>query len=283
MAESTTPDAQPLQFDQVEPARQGETAEGLSCKICSTPLVGHYYEANGQPVCEHCRYSVEQSFAARGGTGAFFKAALYGLGGGLVGAAAYYAVLALFNLEVGLLSILVGWLAGTGVAKGSGHKGGWLYQTLAVGITYFCIVSTYVPLIIQEFQKMDESGQAAAAAPAPKGSGPGAAATPAPASTAQASAVTAQPKAGQAAPGASPPADGQLTFGNVVLAIAGLFLIAAIAPFLQGASSILGLLIIFFGLLQAWRLNRKATLSIEGPFRIGSTREVNPATAADAQ
>ena len=267
MSETPTGSAEPLQFDRIESA--GEVPEGLACQACSTPLHDHYFEVNGLTVCERCRYSVEESFAARGGPGAFLKATLFGLGGGLLGAAVYYAVLVLLNLELSLLSILVGWLAGTGVAKGSGRKGGWVYQTLAVGITYFCIIATYVPLIVQEFKKQAEAEKPAATAPAPGTPAAGAPAAAASATPATAPADAAAP-ASPAVPAAPRPADpaAKISAGDVVVAIAALFLIAAIAPFLQGASSILGLLIIFFGLLQAWRLNRKVALTIQGPFQI---------------
>ncbi len=44
-------------------------------------------------------------------------------------------------------------------------------------------------------------------------------------------------------------------------------------PILSGARSIIGLVIIFFGLQQAWRLNRAARPTITGPFLVGGAGE----------
>jgi hypothetical protein len=46
--------------------------------------------------------------------------------------------------------------------------------------------------------------------------------------------------------------------------------IALAAPFLQGAENLIGLLIIGFGLWQAWSLNKRADVAIEGPFALGA-------------
>jgi hypothetical protein len=59
-----------------------------------------------------------------------------------------------------------------------------------------------------------------------------------------------------------------LVLGLVILSLAIMGLAYA-APFLGLPSNLIGLLIIFFGLQQAWRLNRKLVLKINGPFRVG--------------
>jgi len=263
MSDSPTDSSQPLQLDRADFAQADP--EGHVCKVCSTPLHDHYYEINGHATCERCRYELESSFQTRGGAGGFFKALALGLGGGLIGAAVYYAVLTFAHLEVGLISILVGWLVGKGVQKGSRGKGGWVYQTLAVGITYLCIVSTYIPMIIQGFREIEAEKKPVAAAPAQAGgaptqTSPDAKVVPAQAGAAPSVAATAANGKDEDAPGA----------GDVVLAFGALLLIAAAAPFLQGAQNILGILIIGFGLYQAWQLNRRTELSIAGPFRVGS-------------
>ena len=53
--------------------------------------------------------------------------------------------------------------------------------------------------------------------------------------------------------------------------LTGLILMAGVLfamPFLAGMENIIGLLIIGFGLYQAWSLNRKTVLRVSGPFRI---------------
>jgi Flp pilus assembly protein TadB len=48
--------------------------------------------------------------------------------------------------------------------------------------------------------------------------------------------------------------------------------IAFISPFLEGLQSILGIIIIGIALYEAWKINRRARLAINGPFRVGVPR-----------
>ena len=57
---------------------------------------------------------------------------------------------------------------------------------------------------------------------------------------------------------------------NVVL-IAG---VALIAPFLAGAQNFMGILIIGFALYQAWKMNKRPTLAVTGPFRVSAPEAV---------
>jgi hypothetical protein len=62
--------------------------------------------------------------------------------------------------------------------------------------------------------------------------------------------------------------------GVVLLAVAALFALALAAPFLGGASNILGILIIGFGLWRAWQINKPSTLTINGPFSVAPAAHV---------
>ena len=46
--------------------------------------------------------------------------------------------------------------------------------------------------------------------------------------------------------------------------------VAFAAPFLAGFENILGILIIGFGLWQAWQLNRKRPFEVAGPFQVAA-------------
>lgn len=50
-----------------------------------------------------------------------------------------------------------------------------------------------------------------------------------------------------------------------------LFIFALALPFMSGLQNILGLLIIGFGLYQAWQMNIKTKLNFQGPFEIKSS------------
>jgi hypothetical protein len=71
------------------------------------------------------------------------------------------------------------------------------------------------------------------------------------------------------------------SFGSVALAVVFLFGIAMAAPFLQGVGNIIGVLIISFGLWQAWKLNTATPLAVAGPFRLDGPPPV-PLPASEA-
>ena len=73
------------------------------------------------------------------------RSVAFGTAAAAVGAALYWGVSALTGYEVGLIAIAVGFMVGLAVRAGSYAKGGWLYQTIAVALTYASIVSSYVP------------------------------------------------------------------------------------------------------------------------------------------
>src|SRR5207237_4415003 len=76
-------------------------------------------------------------------------ASLFGLGAGIVGAAIYYAVIALANLEIGIVAILIGYMVGYAVRRGAGGRGGRRFQALAVALTYLSIAFAYAPAAVQ--------------------------------------------------------------------------------------------------------------------------------------
>ena len=87
----------------------------------------------------------------------------------LIGCGIWYAVRALTGYEVGLIAIIVGLLVGGAVRKGSKRRGGRLYQTLAVLLTYASIVSTYVPDIVGELKKLEGPEASQVSSPTPTG------------------------------------------------------------------------------------------------------------------
>ncbi len=148
-----SPEPVSLSFDKAKFDESGSPS--LSCALCKRDVLGTYYEINGQTACEECRFRVESSRAEGSPLGRAFRALLGGGVGGIVGAGIYYAVLAVTGYEIGLVAIVVGLLVGSGVRWGSGGVGGRGYQVLAVAITYVAIVSTYVPILIEEIPEVE--------------------------------------------------------------------------------------------------------------------------------
>lgn len=239
-----------MQFDRadfVEPA-----SEETACGVCGEPLRGHYFDVNGKMACERCRYDVEAELGRAGGAGGFFKAAFAGLGVAVLGSALYYGVREATGYEFGLISILVGYGVGMAVRWGSRAKGGWVYQSLAIFLTYMAIVSTYLPMIFHEIGEQAKREKAPAAAPAqPAGEGPALA------------------KASTVAP--APAQETEISLGDAAFGIGALFLLIIALPFLAGFENIIGLAIIAFGLYEAWKINRRTVLSVTGPFQLGAS------------
>lgn len=227
-----------LQFDRAEPAKGGPGA-AAACTACKQPLGSIYYEVNGKVICERCRNQVLEHVHAGSSAGRFGKALLFGVGAAIAGTILYYAILAITGLELSLISIVVGFMVGAAVRKGSGGRGGWRYQALAMFLTYTSIVSSYVPLIVQEIRKQ---GTTVAAAD----------------SAARAAEVSAP----------SPDSAPTVSTGAKVLAIATLLGLLYALPFLGGADNIIGIIIIAIGVYEAWRLNKKVEVSITGPFKV---------------
>jgi ribosomal protein S27E len=276
-ASSHQPDSrsEPLQFDTAEgEAGRATRATAASCVRCSAPITTAYYEVNGAVICPRCRATIANPAGSRARrvASALGLGALAAVGGSIL----YFAVAAITGREFGLVAIVVGFMVGKAVRKGSHGRGGWAYQTIAVSLTYLAIVSTYIPLVAKEFQHT-------AARSVGQDLGPvrGADSTMAPNdSTAPASADSlasaAQPDSGfaieQAGKPLSTPRFGRppahLGFGTVLLGIGALILLAAIIPIAAGFSNIIGLLIIGIAVFEAWKLNRRVVLQITGPYRV---------------
>jgi hypothetical protein len=247
---SDEPDAKPpsadgLQFDHVEYSTPGAAA---TCAACGQSIGDRYYEVNGQLLCPGCHEHLQRSLTGGSGLGRFARATLYGAVAGLLGAAIYYGVREVTNIEFGLIAIVVGWMIGKAVQKGSQGRGGWKYQLLAMFLTYSSIVLTYIPPAIQALRTSAKEKKAAEK----------------------------EKPAEPANDGGNVDAKTPPTFAQFVTALALLAALAYAIPILVGLESPMGLIIIGVGLYEAWLINRRVRLDISGPHRIGSEPHVEP-------
>lgn len=250
MAEPTVFPQEPddLQFERAEPMQSG--AEELTCAFCATPLRSVYYEVNGKTACELCYSRVEQVVGSGPGRRGFFRAVLAGGAAAVAGAGLYYGVRALTGYNIGLISIAVGIMVGKAVRWGTGGKGRWGYQVLAVFLTYMAIGSTYLPVFFQEMAKEGKKDETA---------------------------VHADLTAGKPAPPANDfekrmskmRPDVQVLV-QVLFGFGFLFAVAAAAPVIVGIKSPLLLLIIGFGLWEAWKITQFRPPTLLGPLEIGA-------------
>ncbi len=231
-----------MQFDKVDLAAP---SEARSCRICKRAISDEYFEIARAVICRSCATALSGS---KEGRGAFGRALLFGIGAALLGTIVWYAIIKVTGHEFGLLAIGVGLFVGVAVKRGGRGLGGWRYQALAMVLTYVSITGAYVPLVLKASLEAGDTNKTAVTATAPGSTG----------------APQDDPPAGdsQTATGAEKPGA-----GSVAAALGLLLGLAFIAPFMGGASNIMGIIIIGIGLYEAWKINRRVPLS--GPFRFG--------------
>ena len=231
-----------LSFDKA--AYAGEATAGPVCSSCNKGLGERYWQWLTKPVCESCRANITETLRASQSRKAFGRALLLGgltsLGCGI----AYAIFVGVFERQMALLTIGIAFVVAKVLRHCSSGIGGRKYQVLAVVLTYVASAMGYAPGLIEGLRESSvESAQASGGAASK-------AATPPAASMSS--------KAGPE----------QADTGSFVFALATLFAILLAAPVLAAAEAPLGLLIVGFGLWEAWKLTYGLPLDLEGPFRV---------------
>jgi hypothetical protein len=272
-SESTRHSAQDhLQFDRaVHEGPNGGTDSGLACAMCSAPLRTQYFHVGEQPACGACKEAVERANqkAATQSRRAGIMARAFGLGlaAAIAGAILYYGVIAITGWEIGLVAIVIGFMVGFAVRKGSGNAGGRRYQVLAVVLTYFAVGLAYAPLAFKSFSEGSSPTDAAVADSA--GIGASAAANDSAAGTENGGATA------PSAPATASSAPGIL----LALGVTFLFIFALPVMYIAGSmpSGLISAIIILVGMQQAWKMTAKADVPISGPYKVGSGPSPSPA------
>jgi len=249
-----------LQFDRAV-TQSGAAATPPSpvvvCKGCNLTITTQYYDVNGHALCGTCRAAAAAAAEPPTGLLPFLKAAAFGAGAGIVGAAIYYAVIAFAHLEIGIVAILIGYMVGYSVRRGAEGRGGIRFQVLAAVLTYLAVALAYSPLAIQEAMRDRKPAAQTTAATTNAGAD---ASTPAGDSQANADVERpVRPRAG----------GGRLLLSFVVLAglMAALPVLVVIGSMPSG---LISAFIIFIGMRQAWKMTAAAVLRVAGPYRVGA-------------
>ena len=251
-----------LEFERAVPASDagGAAAPGVTCANCGTKDLQQYFALGNAPLCERCRNGVvaEEQRARSGGT--FARALGAGFLAALVGAALYYAVLALLELEIGIVAIAIGFMVGWAIQRVIRGWGSRRYQVLAVLLTYLSVGLAYLPIAISG-AKSDRDGPPAAAATTDS-------LTKAPDSLATTTAPAPAPAAGDSMATVSTAAT-----TSTGIAMLYVFAFALALPVLVIIGSmpggILSALIIGFGMQQAWRMTGRHVPALTGPYTVG--------------
>jgi hypothetical protein len=247
-----------LQFDRVVTESPSSTAPSelaVTCAACQASIETEYFDVNGSVVCSRCRGIVESAAETPRGLVPLLTAGVFGLGAGVVGAAIYYAVIAIANLEIGIVAILIGYMVGYSVRKGARGRGGLRFQVLAVALTYASIALAYTPILVMQARAASRAEKASAATGS-NSSGP--------ANTRSSGAATTKPGG-----------------GSFIVAVVILGAIVASLPVMvvvgSFPSGLISAFIIFIGMKQAWRMTGAPALLILGPYRVGAAPAPTPA------
>jgi hypothetical protein len=141
---------------------RAEFAPSKPCSICRQVPPEEYFTSGTATLCRSCLDNARK-FGLHDGRGGFARAlglgALAALGGTLV----WYLIWKTTGYELALIGIAVGWAVGSAVRRGSGARGGWKYQTLAMALTYLSIVGSYIAPIVEGLREsLAEQGDPAA-------------------------------------------------------------------------------------------------------------------------
>ena len=260
---------QDLQFDRVEtthPSGDPAASPSVTCVVCGRSVGASYFTANGKPICATCRDVVTSAAATPRSAGPLLLAGLFGLGAAVAGAAIYYAVIAIANLEIGIVAILIGYMVGWAVQKGAGGRGGRRFQILAVALTYWAVGLAYAPLAFK--QMVGDTKKT----------------SPSALTTDSTAAPTIGERLGDSANAAgstrTASADTEVSRSQALKAIGALALLVFALPVLSVFGSLpfglISALIIFIGMRQAWQMTAAPQLEISGPYRVGT----GPASAS---
>jgi hypothetical protein len=222
------PTADSLQFHTAIP----DDASVRRCTLCTEAIPGEYFQVAGATACPHCAQARLDLQQRHGGWPEFGRAALFGLGAAIAGFV-LTGVVGIW-LRLGILAIAVGWMVGKAILKGSGGCRGRRYQVLALLLTYGGAVGGYVPQVLLGFRsaavKMEAKQKAA-------------------------SQTIVAPQKQKVTP---------IQFAVGIVAIAIFAMAAPVFLLFQGY--FMGIIIMVFGLMQAWRLTAADDTAIMGPY-----------------
>lgn len=231
-----------LQFDRVETesAADASAPVAATCANCHRSIDTEYYDINGHVCCGNCRTAIESAAETPRGIMPLAVAGAFGLGAGIVGAIIYYAVIALANLEIGIVAILIGYMVGYSVRKGAGGRGGRRFQILAVVLTYVSIALAYSPIAVKGMIDSDRNTR-----------------------------QTQSSGSGNVGEVPRPAPRGGLFVALLVLCgfIAALPVLVIIGSLPSG---LISALIMFIGMRQAWQMTRAPFVQVLGPYRVGA-------------
>jgi len=236
-----------------------------ACAQCATPITDRYFTLGSHVLCESCHLAFQNVRAPGNAASRFLGAAALGTAAAAIGCGLWMVVTELTGYEIGLIAIAVGYIVGMAVHVGSRRVGGVAYQLLAVFLTYSAIVMTYVPMIANQFMADNgvqrEEQTTHSDDPQTALSEDSQTVLSDDSRIAAGSASNANAGENAEAPVTKPGADELAAW---VAAIPFAYML----PFLMGFENAIGILIIGFALWQAFRMNARSKIELQGPFHL---------------
>jgi hypothetical protein len=225
-------------------AEYQETAGNDRCMTCMQPIKVQYFRVNGATTCPRCaEYRAKQSQTDT--NAAFVRGLLFGLGAAVLGLILYSVVGIVTGLQIGYLSLAVGYMVGRAIMMGSAGVGGKRYQIMAVVLTYAAVSLSAVPIGISQLSK-NKNRQTINSSATPAGR-------------------TQLSEVGSGTPDARSEAPKMNVFGAVgVLALLGLA--SPILNLSDPLSGLIGLVILFVGIRIAWKTTIGNRVPVAGPY-----------------
>src|SRR5262245_57079926 len=205
------------------------------CKTCEQPIVDVYYRVSGAMTCTACTERTSGQMPADTKS-AFVRGLVFGCIGAILGLILYSVVGIVTGLEIGYVSLAVGYIVGKAIMFGSAGIGGRRYQIAALVLTYAAVSISAIPIAISQSVKEGSHQTEKSQDPASAES-----------SSAPLGAV------------------GVVT-SLVVLALFGLA--SPLLGLSNPLSGLIGLVILYVGLRIAWSSTAGAKVPILGPFKV---------------
>lgn len=140
------------QFATAEYANQAGTA---TCRACGKALGTSYYRVNGVVTCAQCAERIREKLP-KDSHAAFVRGITLGAGGAIVGLILYVTVALTTGLEIGFVSLAVGYIVGKAIVMGAKGQGGRRYQVAAVMLTYMAVSLAAVPIALYQHSAAPE-------------------------------------------------------------------------------------------------------------------------------
>jgi uncharacterized membrane protein len=242
------------QFGTMETSTPG----GTFCKVCQQPFAQTYYRAGNSMVCGRCADRIKREMP-HDSHATFVRAILCGLVGFVIGLVIYASFAIVTGITIGYLALAVGFIVGKAMTIGSKGVGGRRYQIAAVLLTYAAVSMASVPIAIHYMKEQPRQRPSAQSQVTPKDGS----------STAPGDSV------GEASLENGSTASAAPAKKMTVAAAIGTFTMIGLAsPFLElteGASGLIGLVILFVGIRFAWKMTAgRGNVKVEGPFQLAN-------------